>query len=214
MADRMTYPAHAKAILWLGLPLAGGHLAQFAIGLTDTVMLGRYGVDALAAITLAHSYFFVLFMLGSGFALAVMPMVAAAVGTGDFTSVRRSTRMGLWLSIAFAVVVMPSLWWSDQILPVMGQEPEVAEDAGRYLRIAGWGLFPALLVMVLKSYLAALEHTRAVLFVTVFGALVNAVANYALIFGNWGAPELGLEGAAIASLVTQSATVLGLAYMP
>ena len=104
MAKQMSYPAHVKAILWLGLPLVGGHLAQFAIGLTDTIMLGWYGVDALAAVTLAQSYFFVLFMLGSGFALAVMPMVAASVASDDITSARRATRMGLWLSVAFAVL--------------------------------------------------------------------------------------------------------------
>ena len=62
------------------LPLIGGHLAQFAVGLTDTVMIGWYGVEELAALTLAHSYFFTIFIMGSGFAWAVMPMVAAAFG--------------------------------------------------------------------------------------------------------------------------------------
>lgn len=211
MATQMSYPAHVKAILWLGLPLVGGHLAQFAIGLTDTIMLGWYGVDALAAVTLAQSYFFVLFMLGSGFALAVMPMVAASVASDDITSARRATRMGLWLSVAFAVLAMPMLWWSALILPAMGQDAKVAADAGSYLSIAGWGLIPALLVMVLKSYLAALEHTRAVLLATVLGAVVNAFANYGLIFGNWGLPEMGLAGAAVASLVTQSASLVAIA---
>ncbi len=94
----MTYPGHVKAILVLGLPLIGGHVAQFAITLTDTVMLGWYGVGELAAVTLAGSYFFVFFILGAGFALAVMPMVAAVAARGDDTSVRRITRMGLTVS--------------------------------------------------------------------------------------------------------------------
>lgn len=64
----LSYPAHAKAVVFLGVPLIGGHLGQVAIGLTDTVMLGWYGVEALAAGTLAHSVFFVLFLMGSGFA--------------------------------------------------------------------------------------------------------------------------------------------------
>ncbi|MCG7518996.1 MATE family efflux transporter [Ruegeria sp. Ofav3-42] len=199
----MTYGGHFKAIAVLGLPLIGGHLAQFAIGLTDTVMLGWYGVEALAAVTLASSYFFVLFLFGAGFGLAVMPMVATAAAEEDETSIRRSTRMGLWLSLIYAAVMMPMLWWSYPILIALKQDPQVAETASQYLRVAGWGLFPALLVMVLKSYLAALERTQIVLWITVAAAMVNAVTNYALIFGNWGAPELGVMGAAIASVVTQ-----------
>lgn len=207
----MTYPGHVKAITVLSLPLIGGHLAQQAIGLTDTVMLGWYGVRELAALTLSHSYFFVVFMLGSGFAMAVMPMVAAAAGTEDQTSIRRATRMGLWLSLGFGVLAMPAMWWSGSILRLLGQSPETSDLAAQYLRIAGWGMFPALLVMVLQSYLAALERTQIVLWIILFAALVNAVANYALIFGHWGAPELGIIGAAIASIVTQTASLVAVA---
>ncbi len=199
----MTYPGHLRAISVLGLPLIGGHLAQYAIGLTDTIMLGWYGVEALAAVTLASSYFFVLFLFGAGFGLAVMPMVATAAAEENETSIRRSTRMGLWLSLIYATVMMPLLWWSQPILIALKQEPQVAETAAIYLRVAGWGLFPALLVMTLKSYLAALERTQIVLWITVVAAVVNGLTNYALIFGNWGAPELGVMGAAIASVVTQ-----------
>ena len=208
MNKAMTYPAHFRAIAILGLPLIGGHLAQFAIGLTDTVMLGWYGVEALAALTLASNYYFVLFLFGAGFGLAVMPMVATAAAEEDEASIRRSTRMGLWLSLIYTALVMPLLWWSFPILIALKQDPQVAETASQYLRVAGWGLFPALLVMVLKSYLAALERTQIVLWITVAAALVNAVTNYALIFGNWGAPELGVMGAAIASVVTQVVSLL------
>ncbi|GGH22472.1 multidrug resistance protein, MATE family [Cribrihabitans marinus] len=204
----MTYGGHTRAIALLGLPLIGGHLAQFAIGLTDTVMLGWYGVEALAAVTLAGSYFFVLFLFGAGFGWAVMPMVAAAAAEGDETSIRRATRMGLWLSLLYSVVTMPLLWWSYPILRAMGQEVQVAEMAATYLRVAGWGLFPALIVMVLKSYLAALERTQIILWITVAAAVVNALTNYALIFGNWGAPELGVIGAAIASVVTNGVSMV------
>jgi MATE family multidrug resistance protein len=199
-----------RAVLMLGLPLVGGHLAQFAIGLTDTVMLGWYGVEALAAVTLAGTYFFVLFLMGSGFAWAVMPMVAAFEAEGDQTNLRRATRMGLWLSVLFAAVTIPLLWWSEPILLMLGQQTSVASDAAEYLRIAGWGIFPALVMMVLKSYLAALAKTQAVLWMTVLAAIVNGIFNYALIFGNWGAPELGLGGAAIASVITQIVAMGGM----
>ncbi|HSG55369.1 MAG TPA: MATE family efflux transporter, partial [Paracoccaceae bacterium] len=147
----MTYPQHIRAILALGLPLIGGHLAQFAIGLTDTIMLGWYSAESLAALTLATAFFFVFFLFGSGFAWAVMPMVAQFHARGDATSIRRATRMGLWLSALFWAGVMPLLWLSGDILLALGQTPGIAADAQAYLRIAGFGMLPALLVMALKS---------------------------------------------------------------
>ena len=203
----MTYPAHARAALALGLPLIGSHLAQMALHVTDTVLLGWYGVTELAAVVLATSTFFVTFILGSGFAQAVMPLVAQALGQGDETRVRRDTRMGLWLSIAFGVLSYPLFWWSDPVLRAMGQKPEVAILAQDFLRIAGLGIIPALLVMALKGYLAALERTQVVLWTTLAAVLVNGVLAYALIFGHWGAPELGVRGAAIASVVVQVLTL-------
>jgi MATE family multidrug resistance protein len=208
METMMTYREHARAVAVLGLPLIGGHVAQFAISMTDTIMLGWYGAEELAAVTLASSYFFVFFMLGAGFAFAVMPLVAAAAGAREERQIRRSTRMGLWLSLAYGVIALPALWYSEPILLMLGQKPGVALDASVYLRLAGWGLFPALLVMVLKSYLAALERTQVVLWVTVLAAVMNAVVNYALIFGNFGAPEMGIKGAALASILTQSISLV------
>jgi MATE family multidrug resistance protein len=187
----------------LGLPLIGSHVAQFVLHLTDTVMLGWYGVLPLAAGVLGASSFFTIFVLGSGFAKAVMPMVASANSQGDERQVRRVARMGLWLSILFSVLTYPVFWWSGSILLALGQEEEVSALAQQYLRIAGLGMCPALLVMVLKSYLSALERTQVVLWVTVAAVPLNVLLNWALIFGNLGAPELGVAGSAIATVTVQ-----------
>ncbi|WP_372836727.1 MATE family efflux transporter, partial [Puniceibacterium confluentis] len=207
----MTWTQHFRAVLTLGLPLIGGHLAQFSIGLTDTLMLGRYGAEALAALTLATALFFLLFLMGCGFAWAVMPMVAQYDAKGDPTSIRRATRMGLWLSTLYFACVMPLLWVSGPLLLALGQSPDLAADAQTYLRIAGFGMLPGLLVMVLKSYLAALSRTRIVLLITLAAALANGLGNYILIFGKLGAPELGIVGAAISSVVSQSVALAGIA---
>lgn len=208
MSARIPPLTHARALLTLGLPLIGSHVAQMALHVTDTVMLGWYGVEPLAAGVLGASTFFLLFMLGSGFAHAVMPLVAAAMGAGDETRVRRDTRMGLWLSIGFGLVIYPVFWFSGPLLLALGQDPGLSAMAQDYLRIAGFGMVPALMVMTLKNWLAALEHTRVVLVMTLAGVAANAALNWALIFGNWGAPELGLTGAAIASVVVQALTLL------
>ncbi|MFN4130852.1 MAG: MATE family efflux transporter, partial [Paracoccaceae bacterium] len=117
---------HVRATLALGLPLIGSHVAQFGLHVTDTIMLGWYGVVPLAAGVLGASSFFVMFILGSGFAKAVMPMVANAQAQGDEVQVRRVARMGLWLSILFGVLIYPVFWWSEAILLALGQAEDVA----------------------------------------------------------------------------------------
>jgi MATE family multidrug resistance protein len=196
-----------RDILRIGVPLIGGHLAQFAIGLTDTVMMGWYGVEGLAALVLGSSIFFVFFLMGSGFAWAVMPMVAAA--DDDEQTIRRVTRMGLWLSTLFGLCCLPLFWFSAPLLLMLGQEPALAAMAQEYLRITGPAILPALGVMVLKSYLAALERTAIVFWITVAAAALNVVVNYVFIFGNWGAPELGVAGAAWASVSVQVISLVG-----
>ncbi|MCB2116810.1 MAG: MATE family efflux transporter [Rhodobacteraceae bacterium] len=204
--EPLTFAAHLRAVLVLGLPLVGSNLAQIALHVTDTVMLGWYGVAELAAVVIGSSTFFVLFILGSGFAQAVMPMVASAMGRGDETQVRRDTRMGLWLSILYGALIYPVMFWSEPILSALGQTPEVARLGQDYLRIAGLGMVPALILMALKSFLSAQERAGMVLWATLAGLVLNGLLNWALIFGNWGAPELGVRGAAIASVATQFLT--------
>ena len=208
MRKHMTYPGHARAITVMGLPLVGGHLGQIAIGVSDTVMAGWYSVEALAAVTLASTYFFVLLIFGSGFAWGVMPLVAAFDAEGDEVGLRRATRMGMWLSMGFAVLALPLMIWSRPIMALMGQDQALADMVDVYLFIAAWGIFPALMVMVLKSYLAALERTQVVLWITLLAGVANVLANYAFIFGNWGAPELGVRGAAIASVTSHSVSLV------
>ncbi|WP_108482966.1 MATE family efflux transporter [Oceaniglobus ichthyenteri] len=210
MSETLSHGAHARRILTLGLPLVASHVAQFAISVTDAIMLGWYDVTALAAQVLAGSMWFVLFLFGSGFAFAVMPMVAQAEAEGHSAQVRRVTRMGIWVSLIFAAVAVPILLVSEWWLAAMGQDAKVVVLAAQYLLIAAWGLIPALGVMVLKSYLSALERTRVVMWVTLAAVGANILVNYALIFGNWGAPELGIRGAAIASLVVHVVSLVGL----
>ena len=79
----MSLRPHLTATFLLGLPLVGTHVSRMLIGVTDTVLIGRYGVDELAALVLATSCFFILVMLGSGYALGVMGVIASARARGD-----------------------------------------------------------------------------------------------------------------------------------
>ncbi|QQA44386.1 MATE family efflux transporter [Pelagovum pacificum] len=199
---------HARALLTLGLPLVGSNVAQIMMAMADTLMLGWYDVTALAASTLAVSLWILLFLLGAGFSNAVMTLVAAALEEDDAVTVRRVTRMGLWLSLLFALPCLPLFWWSEPLFLAMGQEPDVAALAQDYLRIHGFSMFPAMAIMALRAILTATEHTRIILWGTIVAALLNAGLNWVLIFGNLGFPELGIRGAAIATLILQIAGAL------
>jgi multidrug resistance protein, MATE family len=205
--NRTRFPAQARALLRLGLPLVGSNLAQVGLHVTDTVMMGWYSVPALAAVVLGASSFFILFFFGSGFGIAVMPMVASAVVSDDEAEARRAARMGLWLSALFSVLVLPVFWYSGPILVALGQNPQTAATAQDFLRIAGFGMAPALFVVVLKGFLAALERTQIVLWATLAGLVLNATLNWAFIFGHWGAPEMGAAGSALSTLGTQLLTL-------
>lgn len=195
-----SWRAHLKATIVLGLPLVASHVAQMLVHLTDTIMVGWYGVTELAAVVLASSVYFVFFILGSGFAFAVMPMAANAEGAGDQRQVRRVVRMGLWISTIYCLVLLPVLWHFEALLLAIGQKPDISAFAQDYMRIAMWGLVPSMLIMVLKSFVSALERPGFILWGTIVGAVANALLNWAFIFGNWDAPELGIRGAAIASV--------------
>ncbi len=207
----MPLAAHVRATLVLGLPLVGSHLAQIALHVTDTVLLGWYGTAELAAGVISTSTFFILFILGAGFGKAVMPMVATALGAGADDQVRRDTRMGLWLSILFGVAIYPVLWFSGALLLALGQTEEVARLGQQYMRIAGLGMIPALISMTLTSFLSSTGRTAVILWVTLIGVGLNLVLNQALIFGRWGAPELGIRGSAVATVAVQSAGALAFA---
>ena len=196
-----TFGAQVLGLLSLGLPLVGSQLAQVAIQTTDIIMLGWYDVVALAGVSLAGPLYFTIFIVGSGFAIGVMPLVASAASTDDDRQVRRVTRMGLWLSIIFGVLIVPLFMFFEEFFLAIGQADDVALQGGLYMAYAGFGILPALIVMVMRSYLSALELTRIVLFATLATFFLNILINYVLIFGNWGAPELGVVGAAIASVL-------------
>ncbi|WP_062231568.1 MATE family efflux transporter [Aureimonas sp. N4] len=206
--ELLPWRGHLKATFALGLPLVGAQLAQISINVTNTVMIGQLGAAQLAAAVLATQTFYVFWMFGSGFAYAVMPVAAAAHGNGDVRGVRRSVRMGLWVVILYSLLVMIPLWFTETILVRLGQEPAIAAEAGDYVRVLQWSMAPYLATFVLRSYLSALERPNVVLGITLLGAGLNALFNYILVFGHFGAPALGLTGSGIASVGTSIATFL------
>lgn len=200
-----SWRGHIIATLKLGIPLIGSQLAFIGLSVTDTIMLGWLGAAPLAAGVLATQLFFLTMIAGSGMANAVSPIVANALGAGDNQSVRRSVRMAMWGSIIYCLIASWHLWFSEPLFILLGQEPDLALAAQDYLRIALWSLPIALFHNAMRSYLTALEYAGILLWSTMFGLVLNVFVNYAFIFGNWGAPALGIRGAAVATLTTSIA---------
>lgn len=197
-----------RKLFALGLPIVGSNLAMMMIGVTDIVMVGWHSVEELAALILATTLFFNIFILGSGVAFALMPMVSSAAAVGDDTTVRRSTRMSLWLSMIYGVMSLPIFYMSEGIFLALGQQAELAAYAADYMWILAPAIIPALWANVMRSYLAAMEFTKVIMFITAGVAVLNIGFNHVLIFGNYGFPELGIQGAAIASLLVNILTAV------
>ena len=213
-AAEKSFSEHIKATLILGVPLVAAQLSQMLIGVTDTVMLGWLGTEELAAGTLAFQSFFICFIFGIGFGAGMMPLIAGAIGADDPQGVRRATRMGLWALLGLGFLLQIPLWFTGEILIGLGQKPELADLAERYMRIAQWSLIPALMVVGVRAFLTSIEKPNAVLGLTIFTAVLNGLFNYAFIFGNFGAPRLEMQGAAVATLLANSIAMAGtLAYV-
>ena len=198
--SQMTFQNIQKLFV-LGLPIVGSNLAMMLIGVTDIVMVGWHSVEELAALILATTLFFNIFILGSGVAFALMPMVSSAAAVDDDTTVRRSTRMALWLSVIYGICALPIFYMSDAIFLGLGQQPELARHAADYMWILAPAIIPSLWANVMRSYLSAMEFTKVIMLITCGVAILNVGFNHVLIFGNYGLPELGIRGAAIASLL-------------
>ncbi|MEL6751061.1 MAG: MATE family efflux transporter [Pseudomonadota bacterium] len=207
-APARSFNEHLKATLVLGLPLVGAQVTQMLINVTDTVMLGWLGTRELAAGTLAFQSFFILMIFGLGFGAAMIPLIANALGRDDERAVRRASRMGIWVLLALGLVFQIPLYFTEAVLVAFGQDAELAALAQTYMRIAQWSMLPAFVIVALRSFLTGLEKAQAVLWLTVVMAILNGLLNYALIFGNWGFPRLGIEGAAVATVAVNVAGAL------
>ncbi|TPW30356.1 MATE family efflux transporter [Pararhizobium mangrovi] len=199
-----SWHSHLVATVTLGIPLAGAQLAQMAINTTDLLLLGRLSASDLAAGVLATQVFFIVYIFGAGFTNAVMPVAAHAHGRGDATLVRRSVRMGLWVVFIYSAVMVVPLHFTEALLLLAGQKPQIAALSGDYMRIAEWALFPGLGVMALRAFFTAIGRAQIILWAMIGGTLANLVVGYAFIFGELGAPALGIRGAAVGSLGTNT----------
>lgn len=192
----------ARALTALALPLIGAQLAQMGMGFVDTVMTGRLGAVALAAVALGNSLWNPLFLFCLGVLLAVTATLSPLVGAGRLGEIGEWVRQGLWLALALMLPVVWLLNHADGWLRWVVDEPAVVVATSGYLRALSLGAPAFFAYLVLRCLCESLGRTRVVFVITSLGLLVNVVANYALIFGRLGAPALGATGCGLATALT------------
>lgn len=198
------------ATLRLSWPLALANLLQMLTYAVDVIFIARLGQVPLAASTLAISVFGLVFWALSGLTGAVAPVIAAELGerAPALRPVRRATRMALWLAIISGGAGMLICLLLGPVMRATGQQDDVIAMAISYNVIIIWSLIPMVINNVLRNFVSALGRPIFATAITAGGIGVNALANYAFIFGNFGAPEMGIRGAAVATIITALATLL------
>lgn len=207
-----TARAELRALLTLAGPLVGANLLQMAVSAVDVIFVARLGTVELAAATLGVFMFNLLMYSTIGLTTAASPLIAAELGRRKHAvrEVRRSFRMALWVGAAAAIVVMIILWNGERLLLLADQDPAVARRSGHFLHIILLGTFPAVAAGVMRTSAAALGRPGWAFGVTGMALAFSIVANWCLVFGNAGFPRLGLEGSALASVLSLS--LMAIAY--
>lgn len=204
-----TLGRHAADTARLAGPLAIAQLSQMAMSVTDTVLLGSLGADALAAGGLGANLFFVVVTVLQGVLTSVSVSVAQARGADDESRVPHIYWTGFALSLLLAVPAFALLSFAAPILLALGEPPLLAHHVGEYAAVLRWGA-PASLIGVglMRSFLPAIGAARRLLWISIGCVFFNGFLNYGLIHGAWGLPRLGFLGSAAATAVTVWLTAL------
>lgn len=197
-----------KAVARLAVPIALTHLGMMMMGTVDVMMLGRVSERALAASALANTIAIGLTILPMGILLALDPLVAQAHGAADPRGVARHLRHGIVLAVLLAIPLSAAMWPLDEPLRLIGQKSEIVHLSASYLRALISGNFAFLLFVAVRHTLQAMSIVRPALIAIVAANLVNVVANYALIFGHFGFPALGVVGSGWATSLARWVLVL------
>ena len=190
-----------------------GLLGHTVVALVDNIMVGQLGSAQLAAVSLGNSFMFIAMSLGIGFSTAITPLVAEADGEGNFLAGKSSFKHGLFLCTVLGVALFLMLLLVKPIMYMMKQPPEVVDLAMPYLNLVAISLIPLVIFQAFKQFSDGLSMTRYPMYATIVANVVNVILNYIFIFGKFGAPEMGVVGAAIGTLASRVIMVAYLWYV-
>ncbi len=193
--------AELGALFRLGWPMIATQMFIMATGFLDTAMAGNYGAADLAGVAMAGNLMWPFFMLATGITMALTPIVAQLRGAGTVALAGERIRQGLWIVTPTSLFMILILWNSQIVFEFSGIDPEVTRIAVGYLQSVCFGVPPVLMYVALRQTCEGLGHTLPPMWIA--GAVIplNALLNYAFIFGVWGFPEMGGIGAGVATAI-------------
>ena len=183
-----------RPMLRLAAPLAAAELGWMAMGIVDTIMSAPLGAAAVGAGILGAMVFYPLAMSFTGLLLGMDTLVAQAYGRRDVQDARHTLINGVWLAVALTPITVALTMGAIPVMRWVGAKPQVMVLCAPYMRAMAWGLLPLFLFTAFRRYLQALNLVKMITFTLISANIINFLGNYALIYGNWGAPAMGLAG--------------------
>jgi MATE family multidrug resistance protein len=192
-----------KPLLSLALPIVLAEIGWMGMGLVDTVMVGPLGPASIAATGMGSSVFTAISVFGMGLMLGLDTLVSHAYGAGRLDDCLRWLHQGVWLALVTAPIVMLLTWAAFLTIDRWGLHPDIRGLVGPYLQIVALGSLPLMLWAAFRRYLSAMHIVRPIMIALLSANLVNAAANWVLIYGHFGFPPLGVAGSAWATSMSR-----------
>jgi len=192
----------SRALLAIAWPTLIAQVAQVATGVVDTVMAGHYSATDLAAIAIGYNIWLPLYLLFIGVMLGATTIIAQDFGAGRVQRIRESLPQALWLALALGLVAGPLCYAAAPLLDTLSLQPDTRDKSLAYLQAVAVGLPAAAIFQALRCHPQGIGVMRPFAVTSVIGFLANIPLNYALIYGNWGAPELGAAGCGWATAIS------------
>jgi MATE family multidrug resistance protein len=199
----MTKREHYQTNIKLAVPVMVGQLGHVMVGVADSIMVGQLGTLPLAAVALGNSIFAIFMVFGLGVTFGLTPLVANADGMGKKNLPTKLLHHSWFVNLGVSLILFLILIGIIPLLPYMGQDKSLLPLATPYYIILSSSLIPLMLFMTFKQYAEGLSDTRTAMFVSIGCNLLNVALNYLLIFGKFGMPELGLNGAGVATVIAR-----------
>lgn len=187
----------------LAYPIIIGQIGVIMMGVVDSMMVGKIGPIPLAAASLGNSLIFLILIIGIGSSIVVSPIVAILVGAKRFSECGVYFRQSLLVNILLSIIMVGVILVGVNYIKYLNQPPEVIELTVVYMTIVGFSAIPLMLFQTYKQFIEGLSIMKPAMIVSLLANIINAFANWVLIFGKLGFPELGLAGAAWATFLSR-----------
>lgn len=198
--ERLSLGESYRMLARLGLPVLVTQLGAILVGFVDTFMMSNYSTAQYAAAAYVNNLFVVPIVMQMGFAGGLTPLVGALFGRGDHRLVGRMMRLGMRLNVWLGLIVTAVMAVLYLFLGDMGQDPAIMPYVRSYYLTVLASIVFGSVFFCAQQMSNGVNDTATPMWVILGGNLLNVVGNYMLIYGKWGAPELGVLGAGLSTL--------------